>query len=177
MAMQQSWNIGTCLIGRESKKRLCTSEYFKSKTNFWSSFLNYNSLIFSYINESLKPYFPFLRVLEGVYSLVKEVFNVQIVGRTDVSVWHKYVRFFDVYDLDWSESEAVGSFYLDPYKLNNKRSPYWDPNIMVSIRSKSDTCGVKPLCAVILENWPPEDNKPSLMKFNEVKDLFTNVMI
>lgn len=115
-------------------------------------------------------------MFEGICSLVKDTFNVQIVERKDVSTWDKNVKFFDVYDLDWSESESMGGFYLDPYKLNYKRSPCWDPNIMISIRSRSEICGLKPICSVILENWPPENNKPSLMRLNEVKNLFTNVI-
>lgn len=133
----------------------------------------------SFDEELLKEYFPLPKVIEGLFQLIKKLFNVEIVEREKVDVWHKDVRFFDVYDLDVSDSEPVGSFYFDPcargdQKLLANRHFGW----VLIMRNKSVINDTKPLTSLIFNFPPPQKNGiPSLLTFGGVQSLFENVSI
>ncbi|OXU26067.1 hypothetical protein TSAR_002648 [Trichomalopsis sarcophagae] len=132
--------------------------------------------LYNYDEEILKEYFPLPKVLEGLFKLIKNLFNVEIIEREKVDVWHKDVRFFDVYDLEVSDSEPVGSFYFDPYargdqKLLANRHFGW----VLIMRNKSVINGTKPLTSLIYNFQPPlKDGTPSLLTFRGVQSLFEN---
>lgn len=63
-------------------------------------------------DEELRPYFPEQKVVAGLFEVVNRLFGLTIKQRDGVDVWHKDVKFYDVYD----ENEQLrGSFYLDLY--------------------------------------------------------------
>ncbi|KAJ8683850.1 hypothetical protein QAD02_019642 [Eretmocerus hayati] len=132
---------------------------------------------YKYDDKVIKQYFPVPQVIDGLFKLVKNLFNVEIVQRDDVEVWHKSVTFHDVYDLDISSSEPVGSFYLSPYALRENVSvPEMEPNgWCLSIRHRSEICGVKPLTSVVTAHpMPKDDGTPSLMTVGSVNRMFQN---
>lgn len=119
-------------------------------------------------------------MLDGIFAVVKSLFNVVITERVDkVDVWHKDVRFFDVYDLDISDTEPVGSFYFDAYirddsKVSANRNSGWT----LLIRNKSEINQNKALTSVIFNLQPPgKDGTPSMLTFKAVQALFENVSL
>lgn len=133
---------------------------------------------FSYDEEVLKEYFPLPKVLDGIFAVARNLFNVSIIERVDKpDVWHKDVRFFDVYDLDISDTEPAGSFYFDAYarddyKVSANRNSGWT----LLVRNKSDINGNKALTSVIFNLQPPsKDGTPSMLTFKAVQALFKNV--
>ncbi|XP_014215125.1 probable cytosolic oligopeptidase A [Copidosoma floridanum] len=133
--------------------------------------------LYNYDEEVLKKYFPLPLVMDGLFRLIKELFNVEIVEHhDDVEVWHRDVDFFDVYDLDVSKTEPCGSFYFDPYvrdqsKVSYNRHSGW----VLSIRNKSEIVGCKPLTSIIFNfPTPTADGKPSMLTLKGVQSLFEN---
>ena len=115
--------------------------------------------------------------MKGLFQLCKSLFNVSIVERSKVDVWHRDVRFFDVYDLDISESDPAGSFYFDPYsrdqnKLSENRNSGW----VQIVRNRSTINDLKPLSSLIFNFQPPgKDGENSRITFKAVQSLFGNV--
>ena len=113
--------------------------------------------------------------MDGIFKLVKNLFNVEFFERKNVDVWHKDVLFYDVFDLDWSSTEPVGSFYFDPYARGHDKFSIRNSGWVLLIRNKSEICGVKPLSSLIYNFQPPIGDKPSMLSFKDVKSLFGNV--
>src|SRR5258707_7630839 len=72
--------------------------------------------------EALRPYFPLPKVLDGLFALTQRLYGVSVRARSDISVWHPSVRFYDLLDRD---GRAVAGFFLDPYSRTEKRNGAW----------------------------------------------------
>ena len=124
-----------------------------------------------YSPEALRPYFPFPRVLDGLFGLVRELFGIKVESCDGtVQVWHPDVRFFRVSDA--SSGETLAHFYLDPYsRPETKRGGAW----MDSFHDRAlqpDGTRRLPLVLLCCNQAPPVDGKPSQMSLSEVETLF-----
>lgn len=127
-----------------------------------------------YKEEELKPYFPLDGVLNGLFTLAKKLFNIEIIevnlSIDDIHVWDEDVKYFRIYD----NGEEIASFYLDPYsRPGEKNGGAW----MNGCIDKSKLLDKKPVAYLICNGSPPmkENNvciKPSLMSFDDVVTLF-----
>jgi oligopeptidase A len=134
---------------------------------FWSERLKESK--FELTEEETRPYFALPAVLEGMFALVKRIFNVEVrAADGDAEIWNKDVRFFKVFDVD--SGKHIASFYLDPYsRPEDKRGGAWmDTCIGKSEATKRDT----PVAYLTCNGSPPIGDKPSLMTFREVETLF-----
>jgi oligopeptidase A len=123
---------------------------------------------FDFSEEDLKPYFPVDRVIDGLFSLVQQLFGIQIQQVTDgVDLWHPDVRFYHVYD---QQGQLQAKFYLDLYARQHKRGGAW----------MSDFCGrfqrpeglQMPVAFMTCNSTAPVGNKPALFTHDEVVTLF-----
>ena len=62
-------------------------------------------------DEEVKPYFSADATIAGMLDLAAQLFQLQIVQRSDVEVWHPDVQFHEIRDAD---GDVLGQFYLDP---------------------------------------------------------------
>ena len=136
-------------------------------TTFWSERLKESK--YDLKEEELRPYFALDSVLEGMFSLVERIFNIE-VKRADgeAEVWNKDASFFKVYDKD--SGKQIASFYLDPYsRPADKRGGAW----MDVCIGKSEACSRDiPVAYLTCNGSPPVGDTPSLMTFREVETLF-----
>ena len=130
---------------------------------YWSERLREDR--YDYSEEALRPYFPFPRVLEGLFSLAERLFGIRIVAADgEAPVWNPEVRFFRVED---DAGEDIAAFYLDAYsRPAEKRGGAW-----------MDECigrapGKKPVAYLVCNQAPPVGDQPSLMSFMEITTLF-----
>ena len=123
---------------------------------------------FDFSEEDLKPYFPADRVIEGLFSLVQQLFGIQIQQVTEgVDLWHPDVRFYHVYD---KQGQLQAKFYLDLYARQYKRGGAW----------MSDFCGrfqraeglQIPVAFMTCNSAAPVGDKPALFTHDEVVTLF-----
>ena len=139
--------------------------------NFWSERLREEK--FSFTTEELRPYFPLPQVLDGLFSLVKRIFGINITaadGKTPV--WHKDVCYFQVSD---ETNTPIAYFYLDAYsRPTEKKGGAWmdDCITRAKIIENGETILRLPVAYLQCNQTPPVDGKPSLMNFNEVETLF-----
>lgn len=133
--------------------------------------------MFSYNENELRAYFPLPTVLSGLFEHVETLFNVKIIESKKADIWHKDVRFFDIFDLNGSSAAPIANFYLDPYargmdKFRKEQHSGW----VSTIKSKSKICNSTPLIALIFNFPPPIGDRPSLLSFKDVQVLFQKVI-
>lgn len=119
-------------------------------------------------DEILRPYFPENRVLNGLFSVVKQLFSITIKERFDIDSWHKDVRFFEIFDL---QNEHIGSFYLDLYAREFKRGGAWMNDCRVRRRLVNGQLQL-PVAYLTCNFTKPVGDKEALFTHNEVITLF-----
>ena len=133
---------------------------------FWAERLREQR--YAYTDDELRPYFPFEKVLSGLFQLLGRLFDVTIEQQTDVSIWHPDVRFYRVHD---ETGAHIASFYLDPYsRPENKRGGAWMDDCM-GRRIVNGQLQL-PVAHLVCNQTPPHGDTPSLMSFREVETLF-----
>lgn len=117
--------------------------------------------------EALRPYFPIHQVLDGLFTIVQRLYGIHIKERQAVAVWHKDVRFFDIFDSDGS---LRGGFYLDIYARKGKRQGAWMDEC--SCRKISPTTTQDPVAYLTCNFTPALDGESALLTHDEVITLF-----
>merc|ERR1712151_1652 len=136
-------------------------------TTFWSERLKEKK--FDLTEEELRPYFALPAVLDGMFGLVKRIFDIEVrAADGDAEIWHPDVRFFKVFDV--SSNKHIASFYLDPFsRPENKRGGAW---MDVCVGKSSALNRDIPVAYLTCNGSPPVGDTPSLMTFREVETLF-----
>ncbi|HEX5233765.1 MAG TPA: M3 family metallopeptidase [Silvibacterium sp.] len=76
----------------------------------------YRRSAFDFDSQSVRPYFPYDRVEQGVLSTAARLFQVEFRPAPDAQTWHPDVVAYDVRDRD----TCVGRFYLDMHPREGK---------------------------------------------------------
>ncbi|KAF7282722.1 hypothetical protein GWI33_002115 [Rhynchophorus ferrugineus] len=126
--------------------------------------------LYNYSEDKLKEYFPLNVVLDGLFQLCENLFNIVIKTRTGVTAWHKDVRYYDVFEPH--SSAPVAGFYLDPYARGDDKMRVQNSGWVVGMQSKSQVTDSIPLAALIFNFEPPTAEGQSYLTFEEVKALF-----
>jgi oligopeptidase A len=117
--------------------------------------------------EALRSYFPLPRVLAGLFTVVTRLYGVRVVGRTDVSVYHPDVRYFDIVERDGTPR---GGFFLDPYARAKKRGGAWMDECVGRMHLGGRVS--LPVAYLVCNFTPPVGERPSLLTHNDVLTLF-----
>eukprot|EP01134_Creolimax_fragrantissima_P005340 CFRG5340T1 len=137
--------------------------------------------LFGLTDEDLRPYFSFPTVLEGLFSLARDVFGIQITETELPSgvAWDEHVRLYEVCEgRQGAEEKVIAKFFLDPYSRPGvKRGGAW-MDVCVG-KSKSLNQNVPVAFLVCNQTSPLKDegtaneaHSPSLLTFREVETLF-----
>jgi len=79
---------------------------------YWSE--RQREALFDYREEELRPYFALDNVLDGLFTLTRKLFNVDVVDATlGTDLWHPDVRFFHIWRSP-EEGEDVDAVRADP---------------------------------------------------------------
>jgi len=119
-------------------------------------------------DEQLRPYFPEAKVVSGLFEVVHRLYGVTIKQRNGVDVWHKDVKFYDVYD---QQGLLRGSFYLDLYAREKKRGGAWMDDC-VGRRELANGNIQLPVAYLTCNFNQPLGDKPALFTHDEVITLF-----
>lgn len=117
--------------------------------------------------EMLRPYFKLENVRKGAFAVANKLYGLQFVERTDIPIYQKDVKVFEVKEADGTH---VGILYADYFPRASKRGGAW----MNSFRKESKEAGKKisPVICNVLNFSKPTGDKPSLLSFEEVTTLF-----
>jgi oligopeptidase A len=122
---------------------------------------------YSISQEELRPYFPLERVLAGLFGVVQRLFQVKFSPRSDVSLWHPDVRYYDILD---DAGKPIGGVYLDPYARPNKRSGAWMDDCVG--RKVLSTGTALPVAYLVCNALPGAAGRPAQLTHDDVVTLF-----
>jgi oligopeptidase A len=117
--------------------------------------------------EELRPYFPLPQVLDGLFGLASQLFDLVIARADTPSVWHPSVQF---YELRRPDGTLVGSFFADLFARPNKRGGAWMDGCLS--RAKLNGRRRTPTAYLVCNLNPPLGDAPSLLTHGDVVTLF-----
>ena len=119
------------------------------------------------LNENeIMQYFDLYKVLEdGVFYAANQLYGLEFSRRTDIPVYHKDVR---VYEITEEDGSIVGLFYGDFFKRDNKRGGAWMSNIV----SQSKLLNTKPVIYNVCNYTKASEGSPNLISFDNVITMF-----
>ncbi|HEX2674439.1 MAG TPA: M3 family metallopeptidase [Polyangiaceae bacterium] len=121
---------------------------------------------YAYDEAQVKPYFELNRVLsDGVFYAATQFYGITFKERTDLPLYRKDVRAFEIFDHDGS---PLALFFCDYYARDNKQGGAW----MNAYQDQSTLFGTKPVIANHLNIPKPAEGQPTLLTFDEVTTLF-----
>lgn len=127
---------------------------------YW--FEQYRRAAYDFDSQSVRPYFPYAQVQQGVLDTAAKLFGVQF-RRSTASGWHPDVSVWDVFD----GPVAKGRFYLDMHPREGKDKWFSASPVVTGVR---DRCLPE---AALICNFPGgEDGDPGLMQYSDVVTYF-----
>ena len=121
---------------------------------------------YDFDDATVKPYFELNRVLiDGVFYAATQLYGITFKERTDLPLYRKDVRLFEIYDRDGS---AMALFITDNYARDNKQGGAW----MNTYVDQSKLFGLKPVIANHLNIPKPPEGQPTLLTADETRTLF-----
>ncbi|KAH7566791.1 hypothetical protein JRO89_XS08G0235600 [Xanthoceras sorbifolium] len=134
--------------------------------SFWSERLRESK--YDINEEELRPYFSLPKVMDGLFSLARTLFGIEIESADGLApVWNNDVRFYCVKD---SSGSPIAYFYFDPYsRPSEKRGGAWMDEVFSRSRvlSRNGSTARLPIAHMVCNQTPPVGDKPSLMTFRE----------
>lgn len=121
---------------------------------------------FNISQEKLRPYFPQPHVVQGLFDVVEQLFQVTIKPEENDEVWHPDVQFFTIE----RNGEPLASFYLDLYAREGKRGGAWMAECRVRRTTQAGT--QRPVAFLVCNFSAPVADQPALLTHDEVTTLF-----
>jgi oligopeptidase A len=118
---------------------------------------------FSLDEEELREYFPAELAVQGAFTVAERLYGVRIERLAGVPTWDDAVRAYRIVD---EVNDELGTFYVDLYPRENKRSGAWMHGLIASVPPQPN------LAVFCLNASPPSGGKPSLLLHRDVETLF-----
>src|SRR6266516_881497 len=119
--------------------------------------------------EALRAYFPFQRVLDGMFNIYQSIFGLKF---EKIAVPYKWIDDLQLYMVtDSSTGEPLGMFYLDMFPREGKFNHFAQFDI-ISGKLLPDGKYQRPTVALLCNFPPATADKPSLMTHSDVETLF-----
>ncbi|NDE28521.1 MAG: M3 family peptidase [Flavobacteriia bacterium] len=112
--------------------------------------------------QKLKVYFPLEKVVNGLFSIVEDLFGLRFKKSTQIDPYHSEV---DVYEVSKNGS-FYALLYTDFFPRPGKRNGAW----MTKFRPQKE--GQRPHISIVCNFTRPTQKLPSLLSFQEVTTLF-----
>jgi len=129
-----------------------------------SSYLKnvYKKAQFNFDPQSVRPYFAYERVRDGLLTVTGELFGLRYMTVTDAKVWHPSVVTYDVYD----DEGKLGRIFLDMHPREGKYKHAAQFTVTSGLKNRQYPEGA------LVCNFPdPKDGK-ALMEHREVRTMF-----
>ena len=122
----------------------------------------FKSRRFGFESQSLRPYFEYSRVKQGVMDITSRMFGISYRRVSDAAVWHPDVETYDVLD----GAEVLGRIHLDMHPREGKYKHAAQFPLSIGQR------GIRSPEGVLVCNFPKPGNAPALMQHSEVETFF-----
>jgi len=121
---------------------------------------------YAFDESQVKPYFELNHVLQdGVFYAAHQLYGLTFKERTDLPVYQKDVRVFEVFNEDGT---PLALFLADYFARDNKQGGAW----MNEYISQSKLLGLKPVVVNNLNLPKPPEGQPVLLSFDDVNGMF-----
>ena len=117
---------------------------------------------FDFDSQSVRPYFPYKRVEEGVLKTAAKLFDVEF-WPSHANAWHEAVSVFEVF----ASGRLAGRFYLDMHPREGKNKWFSAAPVVAGVRGS-----VLPEAALICNFPAPADGDPGLLQYSDVVTFF-----
>jgi thimet oligopeptidase len=117
---------------------------------------------YQFDSQSVRPYFEYARVKDGLFGIVSKMYGIQFKKATDAKVWHPSVEAYDV----WDGQKLLGRIYLDMFPRANKYSHA--ANFFVT----QGRAGTELQETALVCNFPDPAQGPALMEQRDVNTFF-----
>ena len=119
-------------------------------------------------DETIRPYFPLDRVMEGMFEVVRRVFGLVVERHKIAEVWNPDAHYYQL--SREADGTVLGYFYTDFHPRPDKRQGAWMNDLKVGGPREG---GFEPHVGIIAGNIsPPKGDVPSLLTHREVETLF-----
>jgi thimet oligopeptidase len=119
--------------------------------------------------EQLRVYFPYQRVLDGMFTIYQRIFDLKFER---VEAPYKWIGDLQLYTVsDRKTGEPLGLFYLDMFPRDGKYNHFAEFGITEG-KLLEDGRYQRPVCALVCNFPPPQPDKPSLLSHDEVETIF-----
>jgi len=119
--------------------------------------------------EQLRVYFPYQRVLDGMFTIYQRIFGLKFER---VEAPYKWIGDLQLYTVsDAKTGQPLGLFYLDMYPREGKYNHFAEFGITEG-KLLPDGRYQRPVCALVCNFPPPQPDKPSLLSHDEVETIF-----
>ena len=119
--------------------------------------------------EQLRVYFPYQRVLEGMFAIYQRIFGLKFERVEPPYKWIGDLQLYTVSDA--KTGEPLGLFYLDMFPREGKYNHFAQFGITEG-KLLPDGKYQRPVCALVCNFPPRQPDKPSLMSHEEVETVF-----
>lgn len=114
----------------------------------------------------VKQYFEVDKVIDGLFKICQELFDVTFKKVNEPDVWHEDVKMFEVFQ----EGKLQGRFYLDLHPRDNK---YQHAAMFPLVDGRMTLKGYQAPVVALVCNFPKAtDEKPALLPHSEVETFF-----
>jgi Zn-dependent oligopeptidase len=119
--------------------------------------------------EQLRVYFPYQRVMDGMFSIYQRIFGLKF---EQVEPPYKWIGDLQLYAVsDARTGEPLGLFYLDMFPREGKYNHFAQFGI-VDGKLLPDGKYQRPVCALICNFPAPTKDRPALMSHDDVETIF-----
>ncbi len=149
------------LLGRKKKDIPSATTVNFWETSYWSEAVRKSDYAFD--SQSVRPYFPYARVKQGVLDLMSRLFGVTFTQVKNAPVWDPSVECWEMFE----GGKLIGRFYLDMHPRENKF------NHAAQFDIRTGVAGRQIPEAALVCNLPgggPGD--PGLCEFSDVNTFF-----
>jgi thimet oligopeptidase len=119
--------------------------------------------------EQLRVYFPYQRVLDGMFAIYQRIFGLKFEPMDPPHKWIDDLQLYAVSDAQ--TGEPLGLFYLDMFPRDGKYNHFAQFGIIEG-KLLPDGKYQRPVCALICNFPAPTKDHPSLMSHMDVETIF-----
>jgi thimet oligopeptidase len=129
--------------------------------SYW--YEQYSRAVLHFDSQTVRPYFPYDRVQQGILDTAAKLFHVTFKAAPDAPVWDPSVSAWDVLDGD----KRIGRVYLDNHPREGKDKWFSSSPVVPGIKGRQIAEGV------LICNFPGgKPGDPGLMQYNDVVTFF-----
>lgn len=123
--------------------------------------------IYKINNEELRKYFPVRKSVNGLFDLLRDLYEINFIENKSYTTWHIDVIAYDV--IDNKTNNKLGVLYMDLYKRKFKTSGAWMNSVVNRHITKIEN---KLPVAYIVCNIPKDMGQETTLDFEEIITLF-----